>query len=158
MQGYIKSKKPGWQHIFKMGVKPGGKVPLEDLYNMYGKKYNIQEEDFVDWLKSVKLRGKLEDWIVVAEEDAEPTGDPVVLNKTTEHYETNGAGDVVLSKMSVQDIMGLSVRKARDIIPTVQDVKLLKFALRECRPLPNKESLCRILDKRIMELGMHPNG
>jgi hypothetical protein len=159
MKGYIKSCMTGWMHIFKMSVKPGGIIPLSDLYEMYGKKHNIAEKDFVDWLKNVKLYGKTDSWLFVEEEDFSdvkivPTA--VDSLETKPNYETNTKGEIVVSKMSVQEVMGLPVRKAREIIPTVQDIKLLKFALRECKPLPGKESLCRILDKRIMELSMHP--
>jgi len=156
MKGYIKSKKTAWVHIFKMSVRPGGKVPLDELYTLYGKRHNISEKDFVKWLREVKLRGTADDWIIVEEEDI-PV-EPAVKEPSTVKYETNGAGDVVASKMSVQDVMNLPVRKAREIIPGIMDIKLLKFALRECKPLPNKESLCRIIDKRVMELSMHPNG
>ena len=43
MEGYIKSKKTSWVHIFKMSIRPGGEVPLQELYDMYGKKHNIEE-------------------------------------------------------------------------------------------------------------------
>jgi hypothetical protein len=46
----------------------------------------------------------------------------------------------------------LSVRKARDAMPRMTDVALLKYALEEARPRAGKDSLCRILEKRIQEL------
>ena len=152
MDGYIKSKKTSWIHIFKMSVRPGGVVPLSDLYNLYGKKHNIEEKDFVKWLKEVKLRGSVDDWLVVEETLSDV---PKEVNNITESKDDSL--NVPINKMSIHDIMGLSVRKAREIIPGVMDVKLLKFALRELKPLPNKESLCRIIDKRIMELNINPH-
>lgn len=152
MDGYIKSKKTSWIHIFKMSVRPGGVVPLSDLYNLYGKKHNIEEKDFVKWLKEVKLRGSVDDWLIVEETLSDV---PKEVNNITESKDDSL--NVPINKMSIHDIMGLSVRKAREIIPGVMDVKLLKFALRELKPLPNKESLCRIIDKRIMELSINPH-
>ena len=151
MDGYIKSKKTSWVHIFKMSVRPGGTVPLADLYNLYGKRHNIDEKDFVKWLKEVKLRGSVDDWLIV--EETLPDTPKEVINVSDER-ETSLS--VPINKMTIHDVMGLSVRKARDIVPGIMDVKLLKFALRELKPLPNKESLCRIIDKRIMELNINP--
>ena len=151
MEGYIKSKKTSWVHIFKMSVRPGGTVPLADLYNLYGKRHNIEEKDFVKWLKEVKLRGSVDDWIIVEETLSDI---PKEVKNTSETSEDSL--NVPINKMTIHDVMGLSVRKAREIIPGIMDVKLLKFALRELKPLPNKESLCRIIDKRIMELNINP--
>jgi hypothetical protein len=67
-------------------------------------------------------------------------------------YETNTKGDVVARKMTIEDVIALPVRKARDIIPTIMDEKLLKYSLQAAKPKPGKESLCRILEKRIGEL------
>ena len=155
MDGYIKSKKTGWIHIFKMSIKPGGKVPLNDLYNMYGKRHNIAEKDFVKWLKDVKLRGSQDDWLIVEETLDDSKKDVKEIPPVSE--ETTTSSDAVpINKMTIHDIMNLPVRKAREVIPSVMDTNLLKFALRELKPLPNKESLCRIIDKRIMELSMNP--
>jgi len=154
MDGYIKSKKTSWVHIFKMSVRPGGTVPLADLYNLYGKKHNIDEKDFVKWLKEVKLRGSADDWLIV--EETLPEKSKEIQNISQAIDSSSSSLDVPISKMTIHDVMGLSVRKAREIIPGIMDIKLLKFALRELKPLPNKESLCRIIDKRIMELNMNP--
>jgi len=156
MKGYIKSRMKTWKHIFKMSVRPGGVIQLEDLYKLYGKKHNISEDAFIDWLKNVKLKGNFDDWLIVEEEDLSDVTS-VEVEATPNSYEINNKGDIVLSKLSVKEVMDLPVRKAREVIPAIQDVKLLKFALRECSPLPGKESLCRILNKRILELGMHPH-
>lgn len=151
MDGYIKSKKTSWVHIFKMSVRPGGTVPLADLYNLYGKKHNIDEKDFVKWLREVKLRGSADDWLIVEETLSEKSKE---LQNVAQATDTSLS--VPINKMTIHDIMGLSVRKAREIIPGIMDIKLLKFALRELKPLPNKESLCRVIDKRVMELNMNP--
>jgi len=151
MEGYIKSKKTSWVHIFKMSIRPGGEVPLQELYDMYGKKHNIEEKDFVTWLKNVKLKGKLDQWQIV-EQDSDYVAEVVAPKSEDVKYETNTKGDVVARKMTIEDVIALPVRKARDIIPTIMDEKLLKYSLQAAKPKPGKESLCRILEKRIGEL------
>ncbi len=154
MEGYIKSKKTAWVHIFKMSIRPGGKIPLQELYDIYGKKYGIEEKDFVKWLKEVKLKGKLDQWQIV-EEDSNYTSEENVSKKVnTEEFETNNKGDVVARKMSVDDVINLPVRKAREVIPTIMDEKLLKYSLQSAKTRPGKDSLCRILEKRISELSI----
>jgi hypothetical protein len=129
-----------------------GRAQLDEMK----KSSPLEHEFFIDWLKNVKLKGNFDDWLIVEEEDLSDVTS-VEVEATPNSYEINNKGDIVLSKLSVKEVMDLPVRKAREVIPAIQDVKLLKFALRECSPLPGKESLCRILNKRILELGMHPH-
>jgi hypothetical protein len=152
MDGYIKSKKTSWVHIFKMSVRPGGTIPLADLYNLYGKRYNIAEKDFVTWLKDVKLKGSIDDWLIIEETLTDTLKEIPNVSEEKEKSLT-----VPINKMTIHDLMDLPVRKAREVIPGIMDIKLLKFALRELKPLPNKESICRIIDKRIMELSINPH-
>ncbi len=155
MEGFVRSRMTTWMHIFKMSVRPGGEIPLDTLYDIYGTKYDIKETDFVQWLKDVKLKDSNK-WTIV-EHDSEATSGVMSLatalgDEAT--FETNAKGEVVARQVSVGDVVSLSVRKARDLIPKIMDVNLLKYALNEARPRPNKESLCRILEKRISELGL----
>ena len=152
MKGYIQSRMTSYMHIFKMSVRPGEKVPLDTLYAMYGKKHKIKEKDFVVWVKDVKLKGQADNWTVV-ETDAGYIAESTPAPK--KEFNTNTKGEVVANKMSVEDVVGLPVRKAREIIPSIMDAKLLKYALVEARPRPNKESLIRIIEKRINELSLH---
>lgn len=152
MDGYIKSKKTSWVHIFKMSVRPGGTIPLADLYNLYGKRYNIAEKDFVTWLKDVKLKGSIDDWLIIEETLTDTLKEIPNVSEEKEKSLT-----VPINKMTIHDLMDLPVRKAREVVPGIMDIKLLKFALRELKPLPNKESICRIIDKRIMELSINPH-
>lgn len=154
MKGYIKSRMTSWQHIFKMSVRPGEEIPLETLYDMYGKKHGIKEGDFTDWLKNVKLKGQQDKWVIV-EHDTDYVEKEVTQKKPKSAYETNTKGEIVASKMSVSDVINLPVRAAREKIPSIMDAKLLKYALMEARPLPNKESLCRLIEKRLNELSLH---
>jgi len=140
-------------HIFKMSVRPGEKIPLDTLYNMYGKKHGIKEKDFTKWIIDVKLKGQADKWSVV-ETDADYVSEEDTLAPKKE-FNTNTKGEVVANKMSVEDVIGLPVRRAREVVPSIMDVKLLKYALVEARPRSNKESLCRILEKRINELALH---
>ena len=152
MEGYIKSKKTSWVHIFKMSVRPGGKISLQELYDMYGKQHNIEEKDFVKWLKEVKLKGKLDQWQIVEEDSTYTTEVEASPTKTTNDFELNNKGDVVARKMSIEDVINLPVRKAREVIPTIMDEKLLKYSLQSAKTRPGKDSLCRILEKRLSEL------
>ncbi len=152
MKGYIQSRMTSYMHIFKMSVRPGEKIPLDTLYNMYGKKHKIKEKDFTAWIKEVKLKGQTDNWTVV-ETDAEYVSETVPEPK--KEFNTNTKGEVVVNKMSVEEVVGLPVRRARELIPSIMDVKLLKYALVEARPRPNKESLIRIIEKRVNELSLH---
>jgi len=54
--------------------------------------------------------------------------------------------------MDVMDVVNLTVRPARETIPKINDIKLLKYALKEANQLAGKDSLCRIIRRRISEL------
>ena len=159
MEGYIKSTTGGWRHIFKRSVRPGGKIPLSELYAEYGKKNSLPDnEKFVTWLKDVKLNGTLDTWEVITM-DEKPPEDLVVDAKTKEPSvgETlaKASDDSLIARaktLSVMELVELSVRPAREIIPKITDLKLLKYAYQEANQRSNKESLCRIMEKRIREL------
>lgn len=149
MEGYIKSLSSGWKHIFKRAIRPGGKIPLEELYDVYGKKYKLSpDKEFINWLKDVKLKGAEDSWeiILLNEEAPEELKEEVVVkekNKT-----------IVKKELDVEAVVSLPVRKAREILPEIMDKSLLKYALQEASPRANKESLCRLLQKRINELDL----
>lgn len=66
MKGYIKNKTPFWRHAMKRSVAPGQKIPLDELFEQYGKKYDIQPgKPFVDWLVNVKLSKMADMWELV---------------------------------------------------------------------------------------------
>ena len=76
MNGYIKNKTPFWRHAMKRSVAPGQKIPLDELFEQYGKKYDIQPgKPFVDWLVNVKLTKMADMWELVYKGDDTP---PVV--------------------------------------------------------------------------------
>jgi len=146
MEGYVLNKSAMWLHAMKRAVAPGGKIPLDELYDQYGKKHELSKGDeFISWLRAVKLRDE-EKWQIVLGKDE-------VLTEDTTLKEVKIDIDKIKPKdLSIENVISLSVRKAREIIPKVTDVKLLKYSLSEARPRPGKDSLCRILKKRITEL------
>lgn len=154
MKGAIINRSTMWLHAMKRAVAPGGKIPLDELYDQYGKKHEIKKgKDFIEWLKNVKLRGN-ENWQIVLdaakvkeiqEQEKEAAAAPVELRRIDiEKIDTK--------KMEIADVVSLSVRQAREILPKISDIKLLKYSLQEANPRPGKDSLCRILKKRITEL------
>jgi len=65
---------------------------------------------------------------------------------------------MVAKGMTVDEVTGLSVRKSREVIPQIMDVKLLKYSLQQANQMAGKDSLCRIIRKRIQELEISNRG
>lgn len=189
MKGYVENKTPMWAHAMKRSIGPGQKVELDDLYEQYGAKHNLEKgEEFVNWLKTVKLRDNSR-WNVVfhvGEEKEEKeekkikekpkdsidsirTKGPASRNtekpRPSRKIETTTYTDDSRSKredvdvldknikdLNVEDVVLLSVRKAREVVPKITDKKLLRYALEEAGTRSQKDSLCLILRKRIREL------
>lgn len=168
LDGYVINITKVWINAMKRSIGPGAKVPLKELYEQYGKKHGIAKgTEFVEWLKNVKLKDS-EKWkIVVIDEASEVTktitGDnnQALEEKTgTESQQTQlnfkqastNVAPMVQSKMTVADLVGMSVRQARTILPDIRDLNLLKYALQEANQLTGKDSLCLIIRKRIKEM------
>lgn len=175
MQGYIENKQPSWAHAMKRSVGPGAKISLEEIYDQYGPKHGINKgREFVDWLRKVKLPDT-ERWNIVFNENDEATSvsprtpSPSGAQKSTqdarndvsESAKRNIGSELTtpmvqrtdsVHKMDVAEVVELSVRKAREVIPRVTDIKLLKYALQEADKRTGKDSLCIILRRRIKEL------
>ena len=149
MEGYIRSLSPNWRHIFKRAVRPGGTIPLEDLYESYGKK-------FIDWLKEVKLRNEVDSWEISMINEKAPKKEKKAKTEKEEQIDDAASktekSTRIANQLTIEDIVELPVRKAREIIPNITDLKLLKYALKEAKPRANKDSLCRILEKRIKDV------
>jgi hypothetical protein len=151
MNGYLINRGPMWLHAMKRAIGPGAKVPLTELYDQYGPKHELEKgQEFIEWLKNVKLRGN-DNWHVEADQDAEAEE---VQEETPAEIEERRIDITKVNpkEMEIAEVVNLSVRQAREIIPHVTDLKLLKYSMSEARPRPGKESLCRILRKRIREL------
>ena len=151
MNGYLINKGPMWLHAMKRAIGPGARVPLTELYDQYGPKHGLEKgQEFIEWLKNVKLKGS-SNWHV--EVDQEVEAEEIQEEKPAEIEERRIDIKKVNPKdMDIADIVNLSVRQARGVIPNVTDLKLLKYSMSEARPRHGKESLCRILRKRIKEL------
>lgn len=160
IEGYVKNMTHLWSHVMKRAVGPGANILLQDIYDQYGKKHNLRsKKEFIKWLQEVKLRDR-DKWRVFTE-DGESSDDGSENKEVLKEIatETNKArGDnvppVVVKDIEISDIVGLSVRKAREAIPEIMDIQLLKYAEKEAKQLTGKDSLCIILRKRIQELSI----
>lgn len=155
MNGYVKNMSPVWAHALKREVGPGNEIQLDELYKDYGKKHGIAEgEEFIAWLRNIKLQNR-EKWKIIFVSDEEKTvKEDKVFPETEEKIKTAEIprSPLVPKNMEISDITSLSVRKAREVIPTIRDLNLLRYSLSEARQLANKDSLCKILRKRIQEI------
>lgn len=153
MNGYVMNISALWMHVMKRSVAPGNKIPLDELYEQYGKKHDLKEgKDFVEWLEAVKLRDKLMWKIVYGDKLEEMTKNDAVSDIQTSQVieKTIPAQDI--NKMTVKEVVMLSVRQGREVLPKITDLKLLKYAFQEANQLAGKDSLCNIIRKRIKDL------
>jgi len=149
MNGYIKNKTSLWRHALKREIGPGKTVSLDELYEQYGEKHDLKKgKPFVEWLKEIKLRDN-NVWQIVYNESKEKVENKDELNSNTVE------GLVVphvKEEENVDKIANMSVRTAREKLPKMTDLKLLKYALQTANQLANKDTLCRMFRKRISEL------
>jgi len=153
MKGYVKNISSGWAYAMKRSVRPGGEIPLTELFEQYGKKYDMAPgKEFIDWLQNVKLKDT-NTWRIVYgfkegnQDDIDSAIDPQVTTQQSSY-----SAPMIAKKMQVDDIVNLTVRKAREVLPKLTDLGLLKYSLSEARQMANKDTLCRLLYKRVMEL------
>lgn len=157
MNGYVLNASNIWTHAMKRSVAPGSKIPLDELYEQYGVKHDLPEGDeFVQWLRTVKLTDSSR-WKIVYNPSNEITEEDTPPSKEEAKPAGKGQPDNVATfvdntKMSIEDVIGLSVRKGREVIPKITDLKLLQYSLQEANKLAGKDSLCRVIRKRIKEL------
>ena len=157
MNGYVMNMSPTWMHVMKRSVGPGEKIPLSELYEQYGKKHDIEEGDaFVEWLKAVKVKDT-NTWKVMYGEALERITKDAVSELPAQQEDdliapNNNIAMPAVNKMSVQDVVMLSVRKGKEILPKITDLKLLKYAYQEANQLAGKDSLCNVMRKRIKDL------
>lgn len=159
LDGYVKNISNKWLHAMKRSIGPGAEIPLEELYNQYGIKHGIQAgEEFISWLRNVKLQDKMKWKIIYNNLNTENKVDISRSEKKEEVKAVNNRTDNIIppmvsnTKYNVADIVNLSVRQSREVIPRVTDLNLLKYALQEANQLSGKDSLCRIIRKRIKDL------
>jgi len=152
MNGYVINRSNVWKHAMKRSVGPGQKVKLDELYDQYGEKHGIKKgTEFVEWLRNIKLKDR-NVWSVVLDEETR-VKEEIKEDITEKDLKPIKVSDNISpKKMNVKDVALLSVRKAREVLPEISDIKLLKYALQEANQLSNKDSLCRLLRKRIESL------
>lgn len=164
MNGYIRNKSMSWVHAMKKSISPNARVSLDELYEQYGEKHDLPPgPEFVAWLRDVKLPNEDQWEIVFVENDTELKEQPEEVENTEEKEEMNtvdnkvnvstgSSGKIDVHSMTVKDIVNLTVRPAREIIPLIQDVNLLRYSLQEANQLAGKDSLCQIIRKRIQTM------
>ena len=156
MQGYVQNRSQSWAHAMKRSIAPGAKIPIKELYEQYGKRHNIEQgEEFVKWLRTVKLPDTNK-WNIVLDGQADTKVKEEVVNEKPITVNSDRMLDP--KKITVKEVVLLSVRKAREVVPLISDVKLLRYAYQEARQLADKDSLCRILKKRIAALETFSRG
>lgn len=149
MNGYVRNRTPYWRHAMKRSVGPGHKIPLDELYEQYGLKHDLEEgQPFVDWLKTVKLKDS-DVWEVVFKKNKQD-----IIEEPVENIEPadQPAKKFTGSNVDPIDLVNMTVREARDNLKKVTDIKTLKYAHQEARQLANKDTLVRLMKKRIEEL------
>lgn len=172
MNGYVQNKTNIWAHAMKRSIGPNAKVPLDELYEQYGTKHNLKKgKEFVEWLRTVKLKDESKWMVIFDEKEINPktvtkaevketnvNEGTVVQEQEQKVIRAGRAPDNVstinVKDMEVKDVVGLSVRKAREVLPNVMDLNLLKYAVQEANQLANKDTLVRMLRKRIQELDL----
>ena len=168
MKGYVKNMTHLWSHTMKRSVGPGATIPLDELYEQYGARHDLKRgKEFIQWLQEVKLRDRNK-WQIFTE-DEKPYAEVSTgkVSKAEEEVQVQGSNVVKTDKsrgenvativptdMEVEDVVLLSVRQAREVIPTIQDIQLLKYAEKVANQRAGKDSLRRILMKRIQELAI----
>jgi hypothetical protein len=145
----------------KRTVGPGEQISLDELYAQYGERHNLEKgREFIDWLKEVKLRDTNK-WQIFTKEDKPLSPDPEKTETVqgsnvvkTDKARGDNVAPIVTSEMQVEDVVELSVRKAREVVPSIMDIQLLKYAEKIANQRTGKDSLRRILMKRIQELSV----
>jgi len=150
MNGYVKNKTLAWRHAMKRSIGPNHQIPLDELFEQYGDKHDLEEGGpFVEWLRDIKLKDK-NVWEVIFEDDAEK--DEQVEKDIKVKQKNDLVVPLVKKEMEVSEVVGMSVRKAREGLKKLTDINLLKYALSEANQLANKDTLVRMLRRRIQEL------
>jgi len=149
MNGYIRNRTPVYKHALKRAIGPGSTVSLDELHEQYGKKHDIPKgEQFARWLREVKLQDSVI-WEIVCD-------DAQILNSNLRKEEKSKQPDnvvpMVVKNITIEDVVAFSVKKGREELPKIVDVKLLTYALKQANGMANKDTLCIMLRKRLKEL------
>ena len=154
MNGYIKNKTSLWRHAMKREIGPGKIVSLDDIYEQYGEKHGLEKgKPFVEWLKQVKLKDTNIWQVVYNKDEGKAKKEPKKLKEKHDIGEELVVPHVK-EEQTIDDIVNLPVRTAREQLPKITDAKLLRYALQVASKLANKDTLCQILRRRLGELDL----
>ena len=164
MEGYVKNITKRPLYALKRHIMPGSTISLEALYKEYGDKHGIEKgQPFADWLRQVKLPDE-QNWEIHLGQTEEMQKVTITAQLTqvvdgaeqkeglSNEEKAQSARPIIKNEWEVDDIVNLTVRQAREEIPKIRDKKTLSYALNVARQKPNKETVCKILEKRIDEL------
>ena len=121
----------------------------KELKNQNEEPAELQEKPQAEEATEVKSEETATEEAVVEETKQEEE-----VEKKIESKVSTMVVPLVPKEMGVADVVGLSVRRGREILPKIMDLKLLKYAYEEARQLAGKDSLCREINKRIKTLEM----
>ena len=169
MEGYVRNSSRTWRHALKRSIAPGQKIDLDILYSEYGERHRIEEgKPFVDWLRNVKLKDAStweisfrEPFHIEEDENAdiiEDKGASEIVeidseNKSLQQQEKpDNINPFVETVIESMDVVHFSIREAKEELPKIMDIKLLKRALNAAKTQAGKDTLTNMLRKRIKEL------
>jgi len=139
-----------WCHAMKRSVGPGHQIPLDELFEQYGVKHGLDEgRPFVEWLRNIKLVDASV-WEIVYNENV--AADAQAEKETKQRQANEMVVPLVKKGLEISDVVKMSVRTARVELKKITDIKLLKYALQEANQLAHKDSLVRMIRKRVQEL------
>lgn len=152
MNGYVKNKSNTWRHAMKRSIGPGHKIALDELFAQYGEKHDLKPgKEFVEWLKSIKLKDR-STWEIVYNNNKEKEVDLTPDIEDKDESKGDQVRPFVKKDITPNEIANMTVREARESLKKITDIKLLKYAYEQARQLAHKDSLCRMLRKRIQEV------
>ncbi len=152
MNGYVRNKTAVWRHAMKRSIGPGQRIELNDLYEQYGTKHDLEEGHmFVEWLRGTKLTDTTV-WEVVSKEEPKEEPKEEKVEIVREEKAAGLTSPIVKKDIEVVDVVNMPVRAARTELKKITNLKLLKYALAEANQLSNKDTLCILLRKRIQVL------
>jgi len=153
MEGYIRNKSPLWRHALKRSVGPNEKISLDELYKNYGVKHDIPEgKPFVDWIREIKLRDRDVWEVMYKETNTNIEISPSDSQSKVIEKENKPVAPFVKTELTADELVELSVRNLKGQLDKITDLKILKYALSKASQLQDKDTVCKMLRKRIQML------
>lgn len=184
MKGYVKNIGKAPIYIFKRVVNSDEVIAFDDLLERFGNVADTSSEKaFADWLSKNKFVDKSR-WQIVTRNAAKvkkvtsEKSPPREIKTEVERPEKVGKVEKVeveemvskvtatnkeiikkvvtgVSKeMTADDIADMSVSQMKKNLPKIDDVKLLKLALKKAESMQQKATLCNGLRDRIAQLSV----